>query len=107
MRYLLYYPETGDEDRPFGKTEWWIMKFCGWFGVHPVALTSKYTAEHAAEDEQFFGHSWVWLDPNAEHYLSRTATPRDDVVFVIGHDIEGFYGFEGEGQREWRQCRHD
>ncbi len=94
MRYLLYYPES--QDLSFGKTSWWINKFCGWFGVYPVPITDL--AEQV-QDERFHGHAWVWLDPNADHYLSKTATPRDDVVFVFGHDEHGFGDYECEGMR--------
>jgi hypothetical protein len=95
MRYLIYFEDEPGEDRPFGNTGWWIKKFCGWYGVHPVGIRSSF--EDVVNDERFHGHSWVWLDPRAKHGL--VAAPTEDVVFCIGHDSYGFCGFEGEGLR--------
>jgi len=96
MKYLLFYEDDPDESRPFGDTGWWVKKFCGWFGIHPVPIDDL---AELVNDERFHGHAWLWLDPHADHYLSWTATPREDIVFVVGHDMHGFYGFEGEGMR--------
>ena len=91
MRYLLYYRDT--ERFAFDST--WIDKFCGFFGVHPVPITNL---EEMVHDERFHGFAWVWLNPHADCYLGKLTVPRDDVVFVVGHNEHGFYGYQGEGQ---------
>lgn len=93
MRYLLFYE---DSDTPFGDTGWWIRKFCGWYGVHPVPIGGGLA--DMVGDERFKGHSWVWLDPKGAD-VSFYSLPQEDVVFVIGHDEHGFCGYEGEGLR--------
>ena len=103
MRYLAYYPEMGDESRPFGQSEWWIMKFCGWFDVHPIRIID---VEKLVKDPKFHGHAWVWLSPHAEHYVGKLTVPRNDVVFVVGHDTHGFYDYVGEGEHVKLISRH-
>jgi hypothetical protein len=97
MRYLLYFEDLGGETTPFGDTGWWIKKFCGWYGVHPYPITPGARLEAVTAFPEFAGHSWVWLDAKADHGL--VAVPTEDVVFCVGHDYHGFYGYEGEGLR--------
>jgi hypothetical protein len=51
----------------------------------------------AAALEAYPDHMWVYLDPKGNITLNEFEHPKDNVVYVVGHDHEGFRGAELHG----------
>lgn len=73
-----------------------------WAAVHPGGY-QNYAGENYPTYEDAYqaypNHTWVYLDPNADVALHEFEHPEDDVVYVVGRDIEGFSGVELHGQK--------
>ena len=117
MRYLLFFPDGQEGSRPF---DWaWIDKWCSMYGVYPV-MVDKTGSRKTTDHSPFYFHSlsqavshpslkdlsWVWLDTDAEKYIDEISLPREDVVFCVGDDMDGFCGFEIKGQRVKIRSKH-
>ncbi len=77
-----------------------LDQFLSMFGgqracVHPVDADYKASAKdsyNTLEDAQaaYPDHEWIYLDRNATTHISEYQHPLDNVVYVVGHDADGY-----------------
>jgi hypothetical protein len=61
----------------------------------------------AAAYEAYPEHTWVYLDPKGEITLNEFEHPKDNVVYVVGDDHEGFKGEMLDGQKVRIESKHN
>lgn len=73
-----------------------------WAAVHPGGY-QNYAGENYPTYEDAFqaypDYAWIYLDPNSDVSLQDLEHPKDNVVYVVGRDIEGFKDVELHGPR--------
>ena len=109
-RYLLFHREPVRFDNRYA----WVDKWCALGDMWPVCIDASATEEEVARTQPplvcrtleealalptFHGHTFVWLDPQAQVYLDEFAHPEDGVVYCVGSDVVGFGGLDHEGPR--------
>ena len=72
----------------------------GWAAIHPGDYQTHCPENYPSLSDAHLvypNHTWVYLDPKGEQTLDEFQHPKDDVVYVVGHDFEGFRGVKFNG----------
>jgi|GEM_PF-4630600 len=99
MVYFLYYKE----DVVFGGTFSWIDKWCAMYGLRPIVIDKErgkpdgtkngftYSSlDEAVKNKKYKDHKWVWLDSEGDKILDEYDHPKNNVIYCVGSDYNGF-----------------
>ena len=65
---------------------------------YPPKVHTTYPSLAVAQ-KAYPNHNWVILDPNAKKYLDEFTHPKENVVYLVGHDAGGFQGKAPKGTK--------
>lgn len=71
-----------------------------WVCIHPGGYKTHCGTNYpdlSAAYKAYPNHTWIYLDPKGEIALSEFEHPKDNIVYVVGDDHEGFKGEEFKG----------
>jgi hypothetical protein len=106
--YILFHPfDTGARPMTYPLGDFW----CSIFRFYPYVIRTgdgkvpsdrsgvamADSLQEALEDPRLDGFKWVWLDHRAETYMNEYHHPRGNVIYVLGHDVNGFGDVEPVG----------
>lgn len=65
--------------------------------IHPDRADYEASARETyptllAAQAAYPSHTWIYLDQSAPTYIDELVHPADDVVYVVGHDLDGYRG---------------
>lgn len=106
VKFLFYKEETQHSEFP------WMDKWLNFFGVIPIVIDREgpyskknptdyflyKTLQEAIDDTAHKNDLWVWLDRDGNDFLDEFEHPKDNVVYCIGSDFDGFQEIEFFGK---------
>ena len=81
-----------------------------WASIHPGGYKTHCGVNYQSLPvayEAYPDHTWVYLDSKSETTLDEFEHPKDNVVYVVGDDHEGFKGEEFKGPSVRIENRHN
>lgn len=95
MVYMLWYKGKSG----FQSVHSWIDKLCGTYNFYPIVIDQENAGKNdftyaslddVLKDKKYKDYKWVWLDSKGDQILDEYEHPKENVIYCIGSDFDGF-----------------